>query len=949
MDGYNLSLQAKSLWGKLSLDGTNRWLPLWVHLADTAEMAEVLWEKWMPVHTKESIADGICFDQENLSQDRMDYAKRLVKFLAAVHDCGKANKYFVEKASKAGFREIVDEIASKGLPVNIANKALAREVPHAFVSERILELRGVDRTIADVVGAHHGRPVDNETELELVEEYGDLNGRREPSWKKVQDEYIAFALRLADFEHIPKVKLSVTAQVLLSGLLIMADWLASDEQRFPLLSRDFGTDKLRPSKERAQLAWDNLKISEYSDFSAGCPREQLYKRRFNREPRPVQVHALLTALGMKKPGLMVIEAPMGEGKTEAALAAAEIFACRFGLSGVYFALPTQATSDGVFPRIKKWIEKLMPDRKKSIFLAHGKAGFNEEYIGIKLKSIIYGEDENDASAVVVNDWTQGRKKGLLADFVVGTIDQVLMGGLKTRHLALRHLGLANKVIILDECHAYDAYMNQYLDLVLKWLGAYKIPVIVLSATLPQQRRKELLQSYQEGAVRKKRKKKSFFASVSKAESISDAVDTVYKNSSYPLISYTEDAETKYDEPESSGTQRSVTIKYMDDEKLLDELKDLLADGGCVGIIRNTVKQAQETAQLLEMKFGSEYVRLLHSRFLSFDRVKKEQELRELLGPAEDRRPEKIIVVGTQVMEQSLDVDFDVLFTDICPIDLLLQRIGRLHRHKRMRKRPMRLEKACCYVMGIESPLCFAEGDEAVYGKYLLLRTNAFLEREIVIPKAIPQLVQQVYDFGNAEEVIRRIGLLTDSPDVLAVYESAEHEYQEKISMKRNKATAYQIKTPMAQSDDLLGWLNTSLKDDTSGKRGEATVRDSGNSLDVIVVCKKNDGFIYTVPCLPVHGDEQIGEVPNEALSKAIAGCSVSLPSYFVTDWRIDKTIEELEQIVIDNGLDSWYASHWLKGELFVVLNEENEMNLLDKTLAYSEAYGLWVYGGNESG
>lgn len=941
-----LSPQARSLWGKLSLDGTNRWLPLWVHLADTAEIASILWQYWLPRHTKEIIAEGIIATKETLPCDRMAYAECLVKFLGAAHDCGKADKFFVDKARRAGFSDIVDDISGKGLSVKIMNSAQAKDFPHALVGERILELCGLDRSIADVVGAHHGKPVDDDKALLSVEEFADLKGRVDPSWKNVQEELVSFTLKLAGLEQIPQEKLTVPAQVLLSGLLIMADWLASDEKKFPLVVRDLAMEGLKSSQKRAWQAWGNLRLSEYRNFSSKCEWGNLYKARFNREPRPVQVSALLTALNMKQPGLMVIEAPMGEGKTEAALAAAEVFAKKFGLGGVYFALPTQATSDGLFPRIAKWIERLRPENKKSIFLAHGKAGFNEDYMGIKLHSHLYDEYENEGEAVIVNDWTQGRKKGLLADFVVGTIDQVLMGGLKAKHLALRHLGLANKVVILDECHAYDAYMNQYLDLVVKWLGAYKVPVIVLSATLPQQRRKELLKSYQEGMPRPKNRKKSFFSKCTKEEMSLEQVDSdddIYKNSSYPLISYTEGLATRVTEPQASGVVRKVYVKCIDDEFLLDKLEKLLADGGCVGIIRNTVAQAQETARVLEMYFGEEYVRLLHSRFLSFDRVDKEQELRELLGPGGEGRPDKLIVVGTQVMEQSLDVDFDVLFTDICPIDLLLQRIGRLHRHKRLKQRPTLLREAQCYVMGNKSPLKFEEGTEAVYGKYLLLRTRSFLTEEIAIPTDIPKLVQQVYDNSNDDEVILRLKSMDGSVEAGAVYEAARDEYRTKIATKKTKATTFQIKTPKTQKDDLLGWLNTDLKDDPSGKRGEATVRDSGNSLDVLVVCQKQDGHIYTVPWLHQYGDIRIDEVPDEALAKTIAGCSVSLPGYFVKDWNIDKTIDELEQIVLDKGIEAWYSSHWLRGELFLVFDEENEMKLLDKRLVYDERFGLWMY------
>lgn len=926
-DNVTLSLPARALWGKLALDGTHRWLPLWLHLADAAEIADLLWVHWLPPHTKEVVVRGIEFPEFAASAERENLARQVVRFLAAAHDCGKASPAFVIKAQQVGFGDVVDEITSKGLPIEAQNRAVGKRFSHALVGECILERYGVDRSLADIVGAHHGKPLDFKRDLEAAPEYSSITGIKNEAWGNVQKELVQYALHLAGLTSISGVTLSVPVQVVLSGMLIMADWLSSDENRFPLISRDYGIVAEESAESRANRAWSSLRLPEYKQFASACPWSQLYAERFGRQPRPVQIHALRVASQMEHPGLMVIEAPMGEGKTEAALAAAEAFARRFGLGGVYFALPTQATSDGIFPRIEKWIEHLHAGVSRSIFLAHGKSGFNEVYNGIKLKSHLYDEEDDDEKQadVVVNDWTQGRKKGLLADFVVGTIDHVLMGGLKMKHLSLRHLGLVNKVVILDECHAYDAYMNQYLDLVLSWLGAYDVPVIVLSATLPPHRRQELLAAYQNRKIKK---------------TVNITTDSV---SPYPLISYTDGENVYQDLPESSGRKRVVHLAQLDEDNLGNILSELLDEGGCAGIICNTVKKAQSVAQCMEMYFGEDCVRLLHSCFLSFDRARKEQEVRDLLGPQEDHRPERLIVVGTQVMEQSLDIDFDVLFTEICPMDLLLQRIGRLHRHNRKKERPRRLQEATCYVMGIQDGLIFDKGSTAVYGEYLLMKTRAFLEQRLILPDDIPRLVQQVYEAGYDDTIINRLAKEADISAVREQYAMARDKYKTCIEKKKSKARTFQIKTPKAQRKNLLGWLNAPQTEDASGKRGEATVRDSGNSLTVLVICKKEDGGLYTLPWLPGHGDERIDDVPDDALAKAIASCSINLPSYFVQNWQIDKVIDELEQIVLDNHLDDWYASHWLKGELFLVLNEDHEMHLLDRILVYDEKNGLWSY------
>ena len=944
-----LSREAQSLWGKLASDGSHYWLPLWLHLSDTGEIAKLLWDRWLPEHTKMDIAAGLGSDAGQSLDMRLDYARKIAAFMAAAHDIGKASPVFVSKAAKVGFSDIVDEITSKGLPVSAMNPVQARDFPHGLVGECILERQGLDRSFAVIVGGHHGKPPDSAMAISHVENFPSFTGIGAAPWEEVWKELLHLALDLSGLDRMPRGNISVPAQVLLSGFLIMADWLASGQEYFPLLSRDYSCSVVPSAEERAEAAWRNLHFPAGGDFADDCSWTELYSRRFQRTARPMQDDAVQVAVQAKDPGIFIIEAPMGEGKTEAALAVAEVMARRYGLSGVYFALPTQATSDGIFPRILEWIRALHPQDSRSVFLAHGKAGFNEDYAGIKLDSNLYDDEAGGGPwaqfrpEVIVNDWTCGRKKGLLADFVVGTIDQVLLAGLKSKHLALRHLGLANKVVILDECHAYDAYMNSYLDLVLSWLGAYHVPVVVLSATLPPHRRNELLQAYRSAWGSKQKKlyiSRRAVQDTSRMESKDFLENKLPCTDAYPLISYTDGLLIKEDMPQPSGRKLNVRTEVMDGDSLVDRLAGLLSAGGCAGVIRNTVKEAQATAALLEEKFGTSCVRLLHSRFLACDRVRKEKELRDLLGPGERQRPEKLIVVGTQVMEQSLDVDFDVLFTDICPLDLLLQRMGRLHRHDRKTMRPFKLREAVCFIMGIEGVASFEQGSKAVYGTYLLLKTEAFLPHVIHMPEDIVQLVRQAYEQGYEQEMKDRLCAAGGSKDIHRICDEALTEYKGFLETKKNKAAVFQIRRPDKQKNSLIEWLAVSVKDDASGKRGEATVRDSADSLEVLVVVKKEDGRFYTVPWLSQYADVHIDGVADSVLAKEIAGCRVSLPGYFTAKWNIDKVIKVLEQLVLDNHLDEWYSSYWLDGELFLVLNESGEMQLLDKKVVYDERYGL---------
>nr|WP_165443905.1 DEAD/DEAH box helicase [Lachnoclostridium sp. Marseille-P6806] len=202
----------------------------------------------------------------------------------------------------------------------------------------------------------------------------------------------------------------------------------------------------------------------------------------------------------KEPGLIILEAPMGCGKTEAALLAAEQLAYQTKRSGVFLGLPTQATSNGIFPRIKDWLQRVHEEthEKMELRLLHGKAYLNEEYVNLTRVKRSDADESGEDSAFAVNEWFSGKKTAIMDDFVVGTVDQFLLTALKQKHLALRHLAFAKKVVIIDEVHAYDAYMSQYLQMAIQWMAAYGVPVLLLSATLSESSRLELTKSYLRG-------------------------------------------------------------------------------------------------------------------------------------------------------------------------------------------------------------------------------------------------------------------------------------------------------------------------------------------------------------------------------------------------------------------------------------------------------------------
>lgn len=932
-----LSQTARLLWGKTLCNSADAWLPLYVHLSDTAATAELVWQRWVPASTKRVIAGAIIQAGGAESESTaLHLAKRLFLACAALHDVGKATPAFQLK-TRFSNEVVFNSVKESGL--RFATMGSPEKIPHALASQAIVERHGWSRNISVVLGGHHGKPP-SRGRLREVDDFLPNTGFNDPLWLSIQDELLRYALGLIDLEPddaLLRLRIDTPAQIILTGLLILVDWIASDESRFSYLAIPVLPHTLQGPRCRAEEGWSDLEWPPPWQTSDEANRPNFFEKRFGFLPRPCQESVVDALAQTEHPGLVIIEAPMGEGKTEAALAAAEIMAAKTGSGGLFVALPTQATSDGLFPRVLKWMERLKQPVAHSVYLAHGKAQFNKDYQELPHANQVGMDSEGDSetrnrlAAALISDWFCGRKRGILADFVVGTIDQVLMGGLKQKHLALRHLALSNKVVIIDECHAYDAYMSSYLSKVLAWLGAYQVPTIVLSATLPTAKRRELVDSYL-GTDSAPKTRAIAWLDIPATQAVLPAWA---KDSAYPLITYTDGESVLTYRPERSSRRLRIAIQRLKDDELVPELEALLADGGCVGIIVNTVSRAQALATQCSERFGSDKVELHHSQFIAPDRIKKEERLREKLGPPsqDNKRPHTLIVVGTQVLEQSLDIDFDVLFTDICPMDLLIQRMGRLHRHSG-RTRPAALQQARCFVMGVSNDNQYEKGSKSIYGEYLLTNTNLLLPAAITLPDDISELVQQAYSSEGLEA-------LSECPEE---YRKAQERFEEGIADKRKKASDFQIAGPTEGADTLVGWLDTAVADDASGKHGEATVRDAGDSLEVLVVQQQRKGDFCLLPWLEEAGGSVLPQdsAPPAKLARALARCSVRLPARFCMPWNIDSTICELERNNIAALPHCWQDSDWLEGELFLILNEEYRTELCGHVLHYSESGGLSI-------
>jgi len=925
----NYSDIAGCFWAKKSRSKDNMlfWLPLTQHSLDTMNVADRLWELWLSDGQKRLIADSLVLSESYEPQDAFIAAKNLLKFLSAVHDLGKATPIFqtkehildshdlrnrlLEKLEQAGFADILN--------LRLANY---KEPLHAKASEVLLSSFGVEDAIASIAGAHHGEPLDespDEYEL-LAYETAYFQSKHElqvkEKWHKSQKWLFDSALKMTGFaapEELPSIS-NQQAMVLLNGLLIMADWIASNENYFPLISIEDDGKEIN-QEDRFEKGWIKWFKNSLWQPVASDNYIKLYEDRFTfDEPKDLQIKLAEIIGASENPSIFIVEAPMGVGKTEAALAGAELLAAKTKRSGIFFGLPTQATSDGIFMRIHDWVEQLekADNESKSLRLLHGKAALNKDFA-----SLAKGIDLDGESGVFVNEWFSGRKTAILDDFVVGTVDHFLLAALKQKHLALRHIGLTKKVVIIDEVHAYDAYMGEYLYRAVEWMASYKVPVIILSATLPADKRVALIETYAKGRGLKTLKLQA---------------EKGWKtNRAYPLITSLDGNSVKQTHIEMPFDKEIKVVRIENknpEDDNLDEihqiLQEKLSEGGVAGIIVNTVKRAQEIAKYLSSEFGDEAVELFHSAFIATHRIDKEKELMLSIGK-EAKRPAKKIIVGTQVLEQSLDIDFDLLLTDLAPMDLLLQRIGRLHRHKNV-ARPEKLKNPCLYVMGTSDTFDFHEGSSRIYGKYLLIKTQYYLSDSIKLPEDISELVQKVYSEEENPEFFS--GELEDE------YKEEKKENRYKIYKKQKKAESFILEEISTEKyESLHGWLSD-VREGASYEKEMAQVRDTEETIEVIAVQKCGDGYAF-------FGNKKdlSKKIDDFETAKKLATQTLRLPSVLTPSYAIDRTIEDLED---ENRLNlkEWQDQPWLKGSLGLMFNVDGCCELNGWNLHYSAKYGL---------
>lgn len=843
--------RAWQLWGKAdparAEKGEPEWHPLLCHMLDVVACAERL-----------------LLDVRRDRLDALAAALRLPReaalpwllFFVGLHDIGKGTPPFQVKVTS-----LRDALAGIGLDFPVRDELHGTlSVPLATASLSALGVPApLGRWISRAVGAHHGefaslqhlqRGPEPQKGVLLQAFAG-----KAPLWADLRACILA---ALADVCGIgpasarPSTPEGTAARngfiADLAGLTTVADWLGSNADIFgyvepPASPGDyFAHARACALRALDSAGWRRAPVSPGRGFAA----------LFGKPPWPLHEAVEELTPTLDGPSLVLVEAPMGEGKTEAALAIYDALAAR-GATGLYFALPTQATSNQIFGRVERFLRAAFPSEVHGLHLVHGDAGLSDRYDALKASAFsvrAIGGLAGSAEGPIADAWFARGKRALLAPIAVGTIDQALLGVLGVRHGFLRLHGLAGKVVVIDEVHAYDTYTSELLDTLLSWLRALGTTVVLLSATLPTARREALVRAF--GA-------------------------TPAARAPYPRITLACRGQASSRTFSARRAPMPVSLVWQTSAALPARLAKVLEGGGCAVWIVNTVRRAQQTYRdLRELREhggipSDVTIELLHARFPFEARAAREKTAEESFGPGEERRPRAAILIGTQVLEQSLDLDFDLMVTEVAPVDLVLQRAGRLHRHARKNPRPEAVRQPALWLIRPEDderPEGPTFGTSAyVYAEAILLRSWLALRArtEITLPTDIEPLIEAVYGDDGA----------APSAEIAARLAGLDIERREESQSESDQARAV-VLPPPDDDDPFRDLARLHDEEDPAVHRSlRAATRLGDPSVEVIPVMDRG-GRTVLAGAPEVSIDLDAKDPPPRALVVAMARQSIGI-------------------------------------------------------------------------
>lgn len=542
----------------------------------------------------------------------------LMRYLCSIHDIGKTS-YRFQRPEPERLIKYRHDLGGYQLCIN----NLFKQCSYPIVGDNpSFAMQRKVRTLLCAALMHHGSPKGCNTDSFIISENFD---------KSSLDNACSLLDHMIDlYGDLPEVITIFQSSHfdritnLVAGIITFSDWIASS---------DFDhVDSLMPLEDYRKISRDRARNIFNSDLRSILKKASEYTsfaNVFGYEPTPVQEVMGGDVLPVTGPFMCIVEDATGSGKTEASLALALRTMMCTNIDGISFALPTRTTSDLMYSRLKSYASAIL-DPEASVSLQHA-------------TSRTYLKNNGES----VDSWISGKNKALFANMAVCTVDQLLGSVIPVRFQPLKLASSIRHVLIIDEVHAYDSFTFSLICALVDYCRRYGIPIILLSATLPTTMRQMLVSSY----------------------GFSEHINP----GPYPLITYCTDVIQELPCKFSERSRRTISLVYTTDrDAIRDEMEDLAQSGYRVCWIRNTVDDAIEAYESFN---GIGYEKLLlHSRFILNDRSEIEKRLFSLCGKG--AFSEGLVVISTQVVEQSLDIEFDRMFSDLAPIDSLIQRMGR---------------------------------------------------------------------------------------------------------------------------------------------------------------------------------------------------------------------------------------------------------------------------------
>ncbi len=861
------------LWAKKDSVGQSH--ALIHHMLDVAAVCESLCQCARGRAPAKRIAEGL-----NIPND---VAIPWIAFIASLHDLGKANPFFqfiepipekvkqsLEKANFIGPRHGTRQL--HGLITAVTLKETLDKAEIGFDDDISIKL-------ISVLGGHHGVfPTPNDRrrargQLTVSERRSTPN---ENDWRDIRLSILKHLLDTIspDLDKIPRSDSDDHAiPMLLAGLIAVADWIGSMDDYFPYVPEI--SDPVSYYNNAKEIANRALRDMHWSGWEPPCiskPFWDLFP--YLDSPRPLQEKTIEIGKNAENLRFVIIEAPMGEGKTEAALYLQDRWNQTRKQAGAYFALPTMAASNQLYTRTLSFLENRYDHSIINVLLLHSHRELNQDYQSLRITGINPDAQEN-TSGLIVHEWFTKSKRGFLAPFAVGTVDQSLLSVMQVRHGAVRLYGLADKTLIFDEVHAYDTYMLTLFQRLLSWLRELGTTVIILSATLPNSIRQSLLEAYAGRKI---------------------CVD----DTPYPrLTTLSSDAiVTSHSIQVTEGRITEIKLEWLDDDidQLIFNLEIRLTDGGCAVWILNSVHRAQEifTALLNRLQDSGIELELFHARFPLKQRLNIENQVLRRYGKDRSHRPRRAVLVATQVVEQSLDLDFDWMITELAPIDLLLQRSGRMHRHQ-WEIRPACFKRPCLSVMKPEGhEQSIPKLGRSVYEEYILIRTWLVLRSRngIRIPDDVEALIESVYndrDINCPHSLVKQL-------------EEASRACNERRSIEGHAGRANVIPSP--ESENVFNNWNADMDEDDPDIHQQLQARTRLGPPSVMVICLRDESVIK----LPPEGSERQERerfLIESSVTLSYRGCVSDFPSSLVPiEWRTHRLLRYVRAVVFTDTYET---------------------------------------------